>query len=319
MKQGGQTSFFRTVVTGDTVYFEKAWDSERYNPHSLLFQMAMENLDIPLKINKVIANNNKEQKAIFEYINEKPWNLDISKARLIGESMAKIHNWANTSKEVKKLNIPEKTSLYDNMDNWNTLDMGRFGDSFFDLKLSSKVLRNAIVKSLEDEGIKMGVNPNQPKVATHRDFKKHNIISDGKDLHLIDFDFTATEYVSLEIMAFLTDCIIERNEPVDKEMGGSKENRAKICIEFLLAYKRHSKLDIIWESVLYDYLSYLCSNTFPWYFNGARLKGFNSEETSMRIPTPLKEHDIKTMGQWRTVMANYLFENRKKLTKALTI
>ena len=40
-------------------------------------------------------------------------------------------------------------------------------------------------------------------------------------LHLIDFDFTSTEYVSLEIMAFLTDCIIERNEPIDEEMGGS--------------------------------------------------------------------------------------------------
>ena len=307
MIQGGQISNFKFIEEEGIKYFVKSWDAKRYNPHSLLFQESMLDLDIPLKINKIVSKNNSKREVTFEYINEKPWNLDITKARMISESMAKIHNWAATSKKVEVLKIPGKESLYDNMDDWYDLDVGTFGDNLFEIKLTAKSVRDRIIKSITAEGIKMGVNPNQPKIATHRDFKKHNIISDGKDLHLIDFDFTSTEYVSLEIMAFLTDCIIERNEPIDEEMGGSRENRAKICIEFLLAYKRHSKLDIIWESVLYDYLSYLCSNTFPFYFNGARLKGH------------IKEEDIKSMGQWRSVMANHLFENRKKLTKVLTL
>ena len=316
MKQGGQISNFKCVVKDGNWSFVKSWDKSKYNPHSLLFQEAMLDLDIPLKINKIISKDDSKREATFEYINEKPWNLDITKARMIGESMAKIHNWAATSKKVEALKIPGKESLYDNMDDWHDLEVGTFGSNLFEVKLTAKAVRDRIIKSIETEGLKMGVNPNQPKIATHRDFKKHNIISDGKDLHLIDFDFTATEYVSLEIMAILTDCIIERNEPIDEEMGGSKENRAKICIEFLLAYKKYSKLDIIWESVLYDYLSYLCSNTFPFYFNGAKLKGHLGEQ---QVLIYVKEEDIKSMGQWRTVIANYLFENRKRLTKLLTI
>ena len=289
MIQGGQISNFKFVLTGDTKYFVKSWDESKYNPHSLLFQEAMLDLDIPLEINKIISKDNDKREATFEYIDEKPWNFDILKARMLGESMAKIHNWAATSKKVKSLNIPEKKNLYDNMNDWHSLDLGKIGDSLHELKFTHKAYRETILKVLVNEGIKPGVNINQPKIATHRDFKKHNIISDGTNLHLIDFDFTATEYVSLEIMAFLADCIIPRNASIDREYGVDEKERAQIVIAFLIEYKNHSKLDIKWESVLYDYLFYLISSTFPYYL-------------------PLKEKDIKSMGTWRTVMTNYLFE-----------
>lgn len=283
------------------MYFVKSWDEGKYNPHSLLFQEAMLDLDIPLKINKIISKDNNKCEATFEYIKEEPWNFDIAKAQLVGESMAKIHNWAATSNKVKSLKIPEKKNLYNNMDDWLKLDIGEIGDGLHELKITHRMYRDSMVKTLEAEGIKIGVNKNQPKIATHRDFKKHNIISDGKDLHLIDFDFTATEYVSLEIMAFLTDSIVKRNNSVDIEYGKNEKERAQVILAFIIEYKKHSKLDIKWDSVLYDYLFYLISSTFPYYIKG------------------LKQKDVKSMANWRTIMAKYLFENREKLTKALTL
>ena len=281
------------------MYFVKSWDEGKYNPHSLLFQEAMLDLDIPLKINMIISKDNNKCEATFEYIKEEPWNFDIAKAQLVGESMAKIHNWAATSNKVKSLKIPEKKNLYNNMDDWLKLDIGEIGDGLHELKITHRMYRDS--KTLEAEGIKIGVNKNQPKIATHRDFKKHNIISDGKDLHLIDFDFTATEYVSLEIMAFLTDSIVKRNNSVDIEYGKNEKERAQVILAFIIEYKKHSKLDIKWDSVLYDYLFYLISSTFPYYIKG------------------LKQKDVKSMANWRTIMAKYLFENREKLTKALTL
>ena len=115
MKQGGQISNFKFIEEEGTKYFVKSWDESRYNSHSLLFQEAMLDLDIPLRINKIVSKDDDKREATFEYINETPWNFDIFKARMLGESMAKIHNWAATSKKVKSLNIPEKKSLYDNM------------------------------------------------------------------------------------------------------------------------------------------------------------------------------------------------------------
>ena len=301
MIQGGQISNFKFVVEDGIKYFVKSWDKKRYNSHSLLFQELMIDLDIPLKINKVISKDDDKLEAKFEYIDEKKWNFDIEKASMLGESMAKIHNWSATSKKVHALNIPEKKCLYDNMNDWIKLDIGKIEDSLHEIKLAHRMYRDAWYEKLKSEGIKPGINPDQPKVATHRDFKKHNIISDGENLHLIDFDFTAVEYVSLEIMSFLADCVVPRNMPIDREYGADKNERAQICIEFLLSYKKHSKLDIKWESVLYDYLFYLISSTFPYYIKG------------------LKQEDIIAMGKWRTIMAEHLFNNRKNLTKALTL
>tara|TARA_R110001592_G_scaffold192795_5_gene439755 strand:+ start:10555 stop:11460 length:906 start_codon:yes stop_codon:yes gene_type:complete len=301
MKQGGQTSNFKFITEDESMYFVKSWDEGTYNPHSLLFQEAMLDLDIPLKVNKIISKDNDKREATFKFIKEEPWNFDISKAQIVGESMAKIHNWAATSNKVKSLKIPEKKNLYNNMDGWLKLDMGEIGDGLHELKITHRMYRESMFNTLKSEGIKLGINENQPKIATHRDFKKHNILSDGKDLYLIDFDFTATEYVSLEIMAFLTDSIVKRNNSVDLFFGKNEKERAQVILAFLIEYKKHSKLDIKWDSVLYDYLFYLISNTFPYYIKG------------------LKKEDVKAMANWRTIMAKYLFDNREKLIKLLTI
>ena len=102
-------------------------------------------------------------------------------------------------------------------------------------------------------------------------------------------------------MAFLTDSIVKRNNSVDIEYGKNEKERAQVILAFIIEYKKHSKLDIKWDSVLYDYLFYLISSTFPYYIKG------------------LKQKDVKSMANWRTIMAKYLFENREKLTKALTL
>ncbi len=309
--QGGQTGNFKIVKENKINYFVKSWAQDsssgvKYNPHSLLFQEAMLDLDIPLKINKIISKDDDKCEAKFEYIKEIPWNLNVSSARLLGESMAKIHNWAGTSKKIKALNIPEKNNFYDNLHEWDTLDMGKIGDGLHELKLAHKVYRQTIFNTLKDEGIEIGINKNQPKIATHRDFKKHNILSNGKDLYLIDFDFTAIEYVSIEIMSFWSDVIVPcdfvfSGQDNEKEFGSNMNERAQIALEFLITYKKYSKLDIKWESVLYDYLFYLCSSTFPYYMK------------------ELNQDNIKVMASWRTKLATHLFENRNKLTKALTL
>lgn len=300
MKQGGQTSNFKFITENNTKYFVKSWNNAAvsWNPQSLLFQDAMLNLDIPLKINKIISKDDNKKEAKFEYINEQQWDLDIKSARIIGESMAKIHNWSATSKIVKSLNIIEKNKLYNNMNDWDNLPKYLLGDNLHELKFTHEVYRKTILKNLKAEGIKPGVNTNQPKIATHRDFKKHNILSDGKDLHLIDFDFTAIDYVSLEIMSFIMDLIIIGYVSESKE---TQERDAKICIEFISTYKKHSKLNIIWESVVYDYLFYLISNTFPY-----------------SLPM-LDDPDVIQLSTWRTIHAEQLFKNRKNLTKTLTL
>ena len=111
MIQGGQISNFKFIVEDGIKYFVKSWDAKKYNTHSLLFQELMIDLDIPLKINKIISKDDNKREAKFEYIDEKNWNFDIENIRLVGESMAKIHNWASTSKKVQALKIPEKNSF----------------------------------------------------------------------------------------------------------------------------------------------------------------------------------------------------------------
>ena len=89
VQQGGQTSNFSFPVIDGIKYFVKSWNYDNYNPSSLLFQDAMLNLDIPLKINKIISKDESKREATFEYITEKYWQLNVHNARILGESMAK--------------------------------------------------------------------------------------------------------------------------------------------------------------------------------------------------------------------------------------
>jgi Ser/Thr protein kinase RdoA (MazF antagonist) len=82
----------------------------------------------------------------------------------------------------------------------------------------------------------------------------HNIISDGENFHLIDFDFAAVDNIGIEIMSFI----------IDFHYNSTSRDETLVK-EFIRVYKENSKLSINWESTLNDYLVYMCVNTFPFY------------------------------------------------------
>jgi thiamine kinase-like enzyme len=111
-------------------------------------------------------------------------------------------------------------------------------------KKESYEMRKEIFENIER------LNLEQPKIALHRDFKPHNIIADSEKLYLIDFDFAAVDFVTLEVMSFLVD-IAERGTSIVKS--------------FLTSYLENIDIPIVYESMVDDYLNYLCVNVFPFY------------------------------------------------------
>lgn len=176
----------------------------------------------------------------FEYLDEKPWRPNSENMKLIGTSMAIIHNHSYRNKNQITLN--SKRDEYSRIENWNLLS------NDIPFKTESQERRREIFKELN-----LKLDTTQPKIPLHRDFKPHNIIFDGDKYHLIDFDFAAIDYVSLEVIGFVVDII-------DSGLGNVKT--------FLEAYLDMIDIKGIKPlSFVDDYLAYLCTNTFPFYMN----------------------------------------------------
>ena len=185
-------------------------------------------------------NNDLFYEMKFEKLDEKEWAPNEDNMKIIGTSMAIIHNYCFLNADSISLN--EKEEKYDasTMQKWLEIDQETpfLAESFEQ--------RKDIFKSINR------LNQSQPKIALHRDFRPHNILFDGENYHLIDFDFAAIDYVSLEVMGFISDII---------ETGMSNVKA------FLEGYFSNINIPIIPESFVDDYLNYLCTNTFPFYLH----------------------------------------------------
>ena len=185
----------------------------------------------------------------FEHLNEKQWTSTVENMELIGKSMAYIHNHCSRNKE--QITLKVKQEPYNRVDVWKMLS------DDIPFKKESQQMREEIFKNIPR------LNHKQPKIPLHRDFKPHNIIFDGEKYHLIDFDFAAVDYISLEVMGFIVDII----------PTGLANVKA-----FLEAYLENVDVPGIQsESFVDDYLNYLCSNTFPFYLHASlEPKNFNN-------------------------------------------
>lgn len=173
----------------------------------------------------------------FEHLDEKEWSPNKSNMKLIGESMALIHNHCYRNKEHIALKV--KNEFYNKISYWMMLD------NKIPFKKEAEKRRREIFKTLSKKEI------DQPKIPLHRDFRKHNILYDGSKYHLIDFDFAAVDYVSIEVMSFISDII---------------ENGFANVKSFLEGYLKNINIKGLNPNLFVnDYILYLCTNTFPFY------------------------------------------------------
>jgi thiamine kinase-like enzyme len=113
-------------------------------------------------------------------------------------------------------------------------------------KMISVDLRNFVFKHLSPYDSKQVCLP------LHRDFKLHNILHNGNDFYLIDFDFSAIDNIGIEIVSFVIDFHYKHKD-------------IKLVDSFVSSYKNNSTVPIDWSTMLNDYMVYMCCNTFPFY------------------------------------------------------
>jgi len=189
-------------------------------------------------INKYLYTNVKPGfensfELVFEKIENKQWDINPNSMHIIGKSMSILHGAANVNRN--EIHIPIKNEKYDSMEKWDVMPNTTQSQRAYKR-------RREIFRQLES------FNLSQPKIPLHRDFKPHNILFDGNSFHLIDFDFAAVDYTCLEIMAFIVD------------IRGEDNIKA-----FIDAYKSISNNGVNFNTMVNDYLVYLCTNTFPFY------------------------------------------------------
>jgi serine/threonine protein kinase len=241
----GNTSKTYILDTEGMKTFIKKAPVDKFDPRTLTFQSNLRQvISGQFNINqfdniKVVTGGTMDltYEISFEHLEEKQWAPNKTNMELIGKSMAYLHNHCNRNKNQITLNT--KTEDYSTMNSW--------------LMLSDNIpfKKESYKRRLEIFNNIPRLNLSQPKIALHRDFKPHNIIFDGERYHLIDFDFAAIDYVSLEVMGFIVDII---------KTGLSNAE------SFIRAYISNVDVSNIKPmSFVDDYLNYLCTNTFPYY------------------------------------------------------
>jgi serine/threonine protein kinase len=242
---GGNISKTGTEVVDGIELFTKKVEVDKFDTRTLAFQSQLrQHITGKFKINRyesiqVVSENSKlVYKLQFEKLNEKDWSINAENMEIIGKSMAYMHN--HSSRNYKMIRLPVKNEEYNSMDKW------LYFTKDIPFKEESYNQRLQIFKNIDR------LNTSQPKIPIHRDFRKHNILFDGETYNLIDFDFAAVDFVSLEVMGFVSD-IIE-----------SGINNVKV---FLKSYFENLDFDVKPLSFVDDYLNYLCTNTFPFYMS----------------------------------------------------
>jgi len=183
-----------------------------------------------------LATNGKSYSLKYEYINEEEFIMNNTAAYLLGIYVAKLHNFCYDN--ASNISLPQKHILL-GMAYWNdVLDSPE--------KEEALKMRTRIMSQLDDYDL------SHVKIPLHRDLKLRNIIFDGIDFNLIDFDFAAVDDISIELGSFIVDMFYEN---IDAE-----------CIaEFISGYKSISKIHIDWSTIINNYLVYSCCSTFPFY------------------------------------------------------
>jgi hypothetical protein len=241
----GNTSTYRIIIDRRTNIkkFIKTVDNEKFNFPSLNFQKALSESFINKTIKIVKPLNTVDLKdgtsdIEYTFVDAKDWDMNAEAAAIIGRGMAELHNFCH-----------DEYSLYSFWESEKKIatDMGAWGPiPTCPEKTIATDLRWDVFNRLAP------YNHSQVKIPVHRDFKIHNILNDGTNFYLIDFDFAAIDNVGIEIISFLVDLYYVKRDI----------NAANV---FMHSYKQTSRIPINWSTVLNDYLVYMCCNTFPFY------------------------------------------------------
>jgi hypothetical protein len=278
VKRGGNTS--TTELRNDV--FIKYIPREKYDYRVSIFQTRLYynindlngfeiNMQKPVNYNKDVNTISDFVELHYEVIKEVNWDFDQTSVSIIAENMAKIHN--HCYDENDRIDLPHKELMYDDLSTWKESVKNKVA-----LKRDLSI-RKKIQKDIN------GINEMQVKIALHRDFRKHNILWDGNKYVLIDFDFAAFDFISIEIMSFISDILD------DEDLHFS----FKMIEIFFEVYKKHSKIkDIIWKDLVTDYLNYLCVNTFPLYLKDTIPHENFKEMMKQRNNTLLKLYKFKS-------------------------
>jgi len=273
--KGGNTSAYKIYHQGKMKYFIKSFQTNGFDISSFTFQNYLyNNFKSDLKICKpikIVSEKSNEVQIYYEYVKPIDWELTADRVSFLGKSLAELHNFCYLKKN--EISLPDKVAV---------VAMGKWQDveDSFDKELAVSI-RKAIYDNLKP------YDRDQIRIPLHRDFKLHNIMFDGENLNLIDFDFAAIDNIGIEIMSFIIDFYYETRDQ-------------NLVFDFIKAYKQESNLDINWTSVLNDYLVYMCVNTFPFYMRGR-----------------IGEHNFKNLLTERNGKLNFTYINKDFLYESL--
>jgi len=211
-------------------------------------------LPLHFKINVPLHYGNSQ--AEYELIDEMPYAVTTSNSTLFGKSMAMFHSWCHDRYQNghfkylrrKELGAPDDITQFDDV---SPIDLDQ---------------RNEILSR-----ITVDFNTDTPRLPLHRDFRLHNIIYDGHNYTLIDFDFAAVDILSHEIVGMMLDLSV---------------NAGISCVEsFIDSYIQHTDLSIH-PKIVDEHLYYLATDCFPYNRKSSlTLKGYNNlkQERAQRL------------------------------------
>jgi len=237
---GGNMNF--TFIDNEINKFIKIIPKKMYDYRTTLYQLMLsynthlDNLEVPIYTSLIDKETDIEVQ--YEIIKEKQWELNNNNIELIAKNIALIHNY--NYKNRLNIDLSIKNNKYDNLSEWDKLDK-----KSNQVKLSYN-LRKSIFYKIERID-------NQVKIPLHRDLRKHNIMYDGNKYYLIDFDFAAIDFISIELGAFIADILL------------FSENSIDLINLFFKSYFKHLNFKFNYTHIIIDYLNYLCTNTFPFY------------------------------------------------------
>lgn len=259
LKVGGNTS--TTYYDRRTGHFMKEKKVSGFNINTLTFQefmrIAMNEHDTHVKINRILNVEIKTlPETLYQYYKIHMENIDEASIGVdaldyygIGKFMALFHMVAKSYDD--QIVLPSKTHEFE-----RGLKSGyQIWMPMID-SLQTGFAKEQAKRSLEMRENYFNVDfVEGKKVACHRDFKPHNILTDhNDDVHLIDFDFAAKDYPTLEMMSFFIDIYNEEDE-----------NHS--AADFLAGYYKNTDImsSKVFESALDNYIKYLAWNCFPFY------------------------------------------------------
>ena len=232
--------YIKTLKDGEK-RFVKHIPMSLYNKGAYIFQNnVIPEFNGELRINKIesLTENYKESNVTvnYEYIDESTYSVDETVASIFGENIAKLHNYSFTHDN--QLHVKSKSDKYDNMDTWDTVSNVDIDFLSFRHEIFHKTAR---------------IFQGHPKIVLHRDVRLHNILFDGELFHLIDFDYTARDFVGIELGGFICDLVDKYNN--------------NVLYSFLENYISTNKFigKDACLNVLDSFILYLCTNTFPFY------------------------------------------------------